>query len=356
MSETEDVPELSPEAKAFLSKHQATGEPSAEALERGRQRMASLGPGTTSRRRPLFSSEVMAAAAVVTLLLGAQGLYLALRAPPVAQPKPEPAATGELEMNAIAAAWTAGELDTAGRLASNHCQSAACRPVATELTRALGLAARLDTLTGPELDELAGFDAKLSGGRPSAIQARVAQRRETLLGSVLRVAAGTSGRVTTDREISRLAIGDSDVADVSVDGPRTIKVKGISAGTTTLLVWFTNGARMTVKVEISEQGPSDQTLSLRVTEPEGEPEVEVPVAVAQPSDSTIPLTIGSITDLKLKGFSRLAVGDPGIADVSVSPAGDIRVKGMSEGRTTLLVWFSNGERQSLMLVVEPTPK
>lgn len=35
----DDVPELSPEAKAFLQAHAQTGEPSAEALERGRSRL-----------------------------------------------------------------------------------------------------------------------------------------------------------------------------------------------------------------------------------------------------------------------------------------------------------------------------
>ena len=261
MSDTEDVPELSAEAKAFLRKHQATGEPSAEGLERGRQRVVSLERGTPSRRRPLFPAEVMAAAAVVTLLLGAQGLYLALRTPPVPEPKPEPVAVlsaGEVEVSAIAAAWTAGDLDTAGRLASKHCQTAACRPVATELTRALGLAARLDTLMVPELDELASFDAKLSGGKPSAMQERVDQRRHHLVDpselSSLTVAVGAFSLITADRDISRVAIGDPEIADVTVAGPRTLRVQGMSLGRTTLLVWFAGGPRMSVEVETAKQG------------------------------------------------------------------------------------------------------
>ncbi len=364
MSDTEEVPELSAEAKAFLGKHQATGEPSAEGLERGQQRIASLARGAPLRRRPLLPPEVMAAAAVVTLLLGAQGLYLVLRTPPVPVPQtqPEPVAafpSGEAEVNAISAAWSAGDLDTAGRLASKHCQSAACRPLATELSRALGLAARVEKLAIPELDELASFDAKLSSGKKSVVQEMVAQRRLALVGtnelSRLTLAVGASGQVATDRDISRLAIGDPDVADVSVDGARMIRVKGMSAGKTTLLVWFTKGPRVSVEVEILEQGPSNQTLALHVAQLEAEPDVpaDVKVVPAQVAESTVQLTVGDVTDLKLKGkITRLAVGDPQVADVSVS-SGDIRVEARGKGRTTLMVWFSDGLRQSLVLDVKP---
>src|SRR4051812_42421769 len=86
----EQVPELDSEAQAFLSRHQLTGEPSAEALERARQRLTtapapSAKPASVvrlaPRRRPFVPPEVLAAAAVVILLLGAQGLYLVMRTP-----------------------------------------------------------------------------------------------------------------------------------------------------------------------------------------------------------------------------------------------------------------------------------
>ena len=73
----EEGGELSPAAKAFLSRHQATGEPSKEQLERGLQRLAAPAPVTEAkvvplrRKRPFLPPEVLAAAAVVPLLLGA---------------------------------------------------------------------------------------------------------------------------------------------------------------------------------------------------------------------------------------------------------------------------------------------
>ena len=372
MSDTEDVPELSAEAKAFLTRHQATGEPSAEGLERGRQRVVSLARGAPSsrRRRPLLPPEVMAAAAVVIVLLGAQGMYLVFRTPPVAEVKPDsvpslvegPVAvmeSGELEVKAISAAWTAGDLDSAGRLASRHCQSGVCRPLATELTRALGLAARVDTLLGPELDELAAFDGRLSqGSTSSAVRDLVAKRRLALTTagdelSRLTLAVGATGQVTADRDIARLAIGSPDIADVSVDGLGTIQVKGMAVGKTTLLVWFAKGGRMSVEVEVLEQGPSGQTLSLHGAQPELEPEVELPGRPPGVGASDVRLALGGATQVTTTGkITRIAVGDPGIAEVSVNGKSEIRLEGKSLGRTTVLVWFADGERQSLLVEVK----
>ena len=147
-TEGEQVPELSAEAKAFLAGHETTGEPTAEALERGRLRMEGAPaqaaaapmkppPLQLRTRRTLFPPEVLAAAAVVVLLLGAQALYLVLRAPiapaaePVADVKPIEAKPAEVkkqveaapvqggaDLEAVAEAWRKGDFVGARRLAA----------------------------------------------------------------------------------------------------------------------------------------------------------------------------------------------------------------------------------------------
>jgi pilus assembly protein CpaC len=44
-------------------------------------------------------------------------------------------------------------------------------------------------------------------------------------------------KVLTVAALSRVAIGDPAVADVSVSGTDTLVIKGVSSGQTTLLVW-----------------------------------------------------------------------------------------------------------------------
>ena len=52
------------------------------------------------------------------------------------------------------------------------------------------------------------------------------------------------------QNIQRVAVGDSEVADVQVLGPRKLGLKGMAVGKTTLLVWLSNGQRESRLLEV----------------------------------------------------------------------------------------------------------
>lgn len=74
-------------------------------------------------------------------------------------------------------------------------------------------------------------------------------------------------------------------------------------------------------------------------------------ASAQDDSSTLALGVGSQKVLSVPGIARIAIGDPGVADVSALGSNQVLVAGKSEGRTTLLIWKSNGSRLSYVVSV-----
>src|SRR4051812_46003909 len=61
------------------------------------------------------------------------------------------------------------------------------------------------------------------------------------------------------------------------------------------------------------------------------------------AEETISLGVGSQRVLSISGVSRIAVADPSVADVR-SVGGQLLVIGAGEGRTSVIVWKSNGQR------------
>ena len=73
-------------------------------------------------------------------------------------------------------------------------------------------------------------------------------------------------------------------------------------------------------------------------------------ASAQPD--TITLGLGEQKVMNLGDVSRVAIGEPGIADVKqVGGGGELLITGLGEGRTSLLVWRGNGRRAGYAVVV-----
>jgi len=78
----------------------------------------------------------------------------------------------------------------------------------------------------------------------------------------------------------------------------------------------------------------------------------VPLAAMAAPDPTIQLGVGTQKVLSIAGgVSRVAVGDPNVADVKPVGSSQMLVIGGQIGRTTLIVWKSNGARISYQLVV-----
>src|SRR6476646_7281767 len=64
---------------------------------------------------------------------------------------------------------------------------------------------------------------------------------------------------------------------------------------------------------------------------------------ARADENSISLGVGSQRVLAVSGVSRIAVADPSVADVR-SVGGQVLVIGAGEGRTSVIVWKSNGQR------------
>lgn len=73
-------------------------------------------------------------------------------------------------------------------------------------------------------------------------------------------------------------------------------------------------------------------------------------ALAQ-EGSTISLGVGTQKVLAVPGVTRVALGDPAVAEVKTLGSGQLIITGQSEGKTTLLVWKGSGQRVSYLIAV-----
>lgn len=181
MSEPTDTPKANEPLGDFLARHQATGEPPAEAIARVRAKLlaraATAGtdearaPAPPRRRFPV-APELLAVAALIVVLLVARALVGTWT-------QPDPAARGP-QVEAVVDAYRAGDLAGAQRLASQHCTEAACGGLRTALATALGLSKRLDNLSAAELAQLEQADLAVTGGGDSVLARRIAEQRARL--------------------------------------------------------------------------------------------------------------------------------------------------------------------------------
>ncbi len=74
-------------------------------------------------------------------------------------------------------------------------------------------------------------------------------------------------------------------------------------------------------------------------------------ATAQESGNVVSLGVGTQKVLSITGIQRIAIGDPGVADVKALGSNQLLIIGAGEGRTTLLVWKTNGQRLSYIVTV-----
>ena len=78
--------------------------------------------------------------------------------------------------------------------------------------------------------------------------------------------------------------------------------------------------------------------------------VKAPVK-AQSNDEQLSLKAGEVRSLKLANVNRIAIADPEIADVHVTGADVIQVKGIKKGETSLMVWMHDGKARKAYRVV-----
>jgi Flp pilus assembly secretin CpaC len=69
-------------------------------------------------------------------------------------------------------------------------------------------------------------------------------------------------------------------------------------------------------------------------------------------EETLTLKKGEVRTLEVKDLTRIAVGDPEVADITVSGEAGVRIQGRKQGETTLLVWTKDGTRKAYRLVIQ----
>lgn len=157
-------------------------------------------------------------------------------------------------------------------------------------------------------------------------------------GEAIRLRAGEEKTVDVGA-YSRLAIGQPEVAFVKASKePGKLTVIGRNAGKTTLQVWRKGEGR----------------ISYLVTVHGGDAQASTPPAPQPTAQTKVPLFVGEQRALAVTDVSRIALGDPEIAEVRVEKSGELVMTGRSEGATSLIVWPKKGERQEYELSVRST--
>lgn len=68
-------------------------------------------------------------------------------------------------------------------------------------------------------------------------------------------------------------------------------------------------------------------------------------------EQSVAIGVGTQKVINVPGIARIAIGDTAIADVKVLGTSQVLIVGKTEGRTTLLLWKSNGSRLNFMVNV-----
>ncbi|MFB1480448.1 pilus assembly protein N-terminal domain-containing protein [Corallococcus sp. RDP092CA] len=71
-----------------------------------------------------------------------------------------------------------------------------------------------------------------------------------------------------------------------------------------------------------------------------------------PADETITLKKGAKHVLTVSGLSRVALGDPSVADVKTTGVDGVEVSALKAGTTTLMIWSGDGTRRTWRIVVK----
>ena len=402
----DEVPELDADTRSFLARHQQTGEPSPEALERVQLKLS--GPpapetklATVTRlpkRRPMFPPEVKAAAAVVVLLLGAQAIYLAVRqrevvaddpydVPQPSQPKvevkvPPAPKKADTQRVAIAEAWRMGDFDGVRHLASKDCSSAECGALSGELAEMLDLVTRVNELSDDERTRLGAFDQKLSDGQDTALR-RLLQEAAAPRPSDSPEALALAKKLFEEANAEKRA-KNFERAVVRIE--KCIKVAPtyhpcyrLLGSAYASLATRDQSARDMVKAKEAyerflEVAPPDDEYVPKVKaildaarsdddyQPYASP-VGLPKPAAEADSKAVLIRDGDLVKLGLgeqavvtlgKAVSRFALGDSSIADVKLIGTTahlDLLVLGYGVGKTTVVVWDINNVRSSFTIEV-----
>lgn len=325
---------LSSEAVRFLQAQREVGTPTPAELRRVRSRV--VPQNVVPVRRGARFPELWAVAAVVLVSVAAQLIYLAVR--------------GEDVEAKLDAAWAGGSIEQVTATVE-RCGDDACRARGAKMLAALTLASQASPLSGEELSRLEALDAELSPKGPSPLTERVARERRTdaaltpaqrleramnlqQRGDLAGALAALETCVTRapDAHACWRVLGDVSSAIATRENSAAAAARAREA----------YGAFLTV-------APVDDPFVPRITamldrEATGAHEID---------GQNVKLRKGAKATLRLKaGLQRVAVGDPDILDITSVTGDTLQVLANNAGDTTVLVWFGDGTRQTLSIVVE----
>ncbi len=328
------------ELKGLLMEHLLTGEPTRAELDRvGRALLQPRGlERQTSRRR--FPPELLAAAAVLSIVVGGALIVWNVRAEVQAR-------EGPLDRE-IFVVLEAGDVQLAEALLTK-CARPECQESRRELSRLARKVEEGVPVVADDLEGLAQHSAEalntnqilsaLNAGQ-LATELRVNQlQREGVAGSKATLAANAFARAHRDSSIEgrRQALLDvlSLVPGTTLAGQARLMFDGLAARESP---------------DASATAPILATEVDLAKEPEPGDEVSAPLPAKEPGDTHLDLIVGTRTRLTAEGLARVAIGDPGIADVRAVRAGLV-IEGVAPGTTTMLVWMAKGERRAYTITV-----
>ncbi|MBS2029276.1 MAG: pilus assembly protein N-terminal domain-containing protein [Deltaproteobacteria bacterium] len=132
-------------------------------------------------------------------------------------------------------------------------------------------------------------------------------------------------------DISKIAVGDPGVADIKPIGENSLLVVGVKEGKTSIRVWKSNKEVLTWEVTVTRADAK---------------------SAPTPGAEIVSLKVGAKTSKSAPNLSRVAVGDPAIADVKPTDAG-IDIQGKAPGSTTIVLWVEGGSRKVIEVQVSP---
>jgi pilus assembly protein CpaC len=99
----------------------------------------------------------------------------------------------------------------------------------------------------------------------------------------------------------------------------------------------------------TEEGGSSLLLSQ-------EEAAEAALQELEPIPSAISLEPGEVRSLTMEELTRVAVGDPKIADVSLVSSNEVILQGIAVGETNLILWDRSGKHEAAVQVVDRAPE
>jgi serine/threonine-protein kinase len=129
--------------------------------------------------------------------------------------------------------------------------------------------------------------------------------------------------------LTRVAVGDPSVVDVTMPGHNQVQLDARATGTTNVLVWTHDARRLEYVVTVT------------------------PDAVA--AEPVLELDVGLQRSMTFQGLVRYSVGAHEVCEVRRVGEHELLLVPRRPGRTTLLVWTADGHREGRTLVVRGKP-